>query len=119
MKEQELCAHRRLRLSAAAALVSGLSVGAGGSPPPDLAKRALQVLEEERCRTNTPGISAALAVLVERPYGSFAYGCGTFNSFNACILDDPARDLVAAMTCNKEEVGLRPLERLAGLIRKP
>ena len=79
MKEQELCAHRGLRLWAA----------------------------------------AALAVLVERPYGSFAYGCGTFNGFNVCILDDPARDLVAAMTCNKEEVGLRPLERLAGLIRKP
>jgi hypothetical protein len=45
--------------------------------------------------------------------------CGSFNGFNVCILDDTRRDLVAAIAYNKEEGGLRSLERLAGLVRKP
>ena len=57
--------------------------------------------------------------LVKRPYGGFVYMCGSFNGFNVCILDDTRRDLVAAIAYNKEEGGLRSLERLAGLVRKP
>jgi CubicO group peptidase (beta-lactamase class C family) len=57
--------------------------------------------------------------LVKRPSGDFVCHCGTFNGFNACLLDDPRRDLVVAMAYNSEEGGLRPLEQPAAMFRSP
>jgi CubicO group peptidase (beta-lactamase class C family) len=61
---------------------------------------------------------ALLWRIVHRPGGrTFVYECGTFNGFNACVLDEPAAHLAAAMALNAEEGGLKPLEELAGLFR--
>lgn len=56
--------------------------------------------------------------LVHRPGGrDFVYECGTFNGFNACLLDYVAEDLVVAMTYNAYAGGYRPAESLAALFR--
>jgi len=58
--------------------------------------------------------------LVHRDHGRwFAYHCGTFNGFNACLLDYPDEDLVVAMALNLEEGGFRPCEALGDLFRAP
>lgn len=83
-----------------------------------------QVPVVRRFRTDGPPVTEKfqqgyLWRLVKRPFGNFVYHCGSFNGFNVCILDDPRRDLVAAMAYNSDEGGMRPLEKLAGLIREP
>jgi CubicO group peptidase (beta-lactamase class C family) len=56
--------------------------------------------------------------LVERADGNgFAYHCGTFNGFNACLLDYRDEDLVVAMIFNTYAGGYPPAEKLAALFR--
>ena len=59
--------------------------------------------------------------LVHRPPGApevaFVYECGSFNGFNACLLDYTHEDLVVAMILNLDAGGYRPGEALAGLFR--
>jgi serine beta-lactamase-like protein LACTB, mitochondrial len=58
--------------------------------------------------------------LVHRPHRrDFVYGCGTFNGFNACLLDYTGEDLVVAMALNREAGGFKPAEALADLFRAP
>lgn len=61
---------------------------------------------------------ALLWRLVDRPDGhGFAYECGTFNGFNACLLDYRGEDLVVAMIFNTYAGGFPPAEKLAALFR--
>jgi len=63
---------------------------------------------------------ALLWRIVHRPDGhDFVYECGTFNGFNACVLDYRAEDLVVAMIFNTYAGGFPPAEKLAALFRRP
>jgi len=61
---------------------------------------------------------ALLWRIVHRADGhDFVYECGTFNGFNACVLDYRAEDLVVAMIFNAYAGGYPPAEKLAALFR--
>ncbi len=61
---------------------------------------------------------ALLWRIVHRADGhDFVYECGTFNGFNACVLDYRAEDLVVSMIFNTFAGGYPPAEKLAALFR--
>lgn len=61
---------------------------------------------------------ALLWRIVQRADGhDFVYECGTFNGFNACVLDYRAEDLVVAMVFNTFAGGFPPAEKLAAVFR--